>query len=244
MKPVSLKKIYDLRNAQQFFHDCYLVSSVNALTRCENGRKLLQQNIAGCNGSFKIKFNDINGTAADFFISKSDLKNLIFRDQYGDIVTIDGALPIHNRIIKAIECAMNAIIKKHPDKKPFISRFKDCNELFEFNKPSNFMSMFTGEKPIKLNEDGIRLSLRTKKEKAFELFERMDKENDFSFVAGTSFDENVGLTEFHCYTIEGVNFNNKYLQLYNNKAQESRSIDFETAIKGLKFITGYFNNML
>lgn len=244
MKPITLEQVYSLREARQFFHDCYLVSSVNALTRCENGRKLLQRNIASCSGNFNVRFNNLKGKSQDFYVSRKDLKNLEWTDRYRNPILINGNMPEHHPVIKAIECAMDKLLQKYPAKKPLICRLVRCNERFEYNKPSNFMSMFTGEKPIILNEGGISLTLKKKQEEAFELFERMDKENEFSFVVGTSLNNDIGLTNTHCYTVEGVNFNRQYMEVWDNRLQRSHFLAFSRVIRGIKFVTGYFNYML
>ena len=44
-KPISHKEIQGLRNATQVFSDCYLVSSINSLTRNSDGRQILKENI-------------------------------------------------------------------------------------------------------------------------------------------------------------------------------------------------------
>lgn len=150
----------------------------------------------------------------------------------------------HHPIIKAIEVAMNKIISKYPDKKPIICRFADSIEDFEYNKPSNFMEMFTGRKPIVLNEDGLRLTMRRHREEAMELFEQMDKAGDVSFVAGTGLFSRYGLRDVHCYTVSGVNYENKYIEIIDKRTKETVNLPFEKAIRGLKFLTGYFNSSL
>lgn len=147
-----------------------------------------------------------------------------------------------NRIINALEIAMDRLLKKHPDKKPRISRlinFGD-DERFEYNYPSNFLEMFTGKKPIILNERTLlRMNLRKNKDEAVELFEKIDKSDDFSMVAGTGLFGKEGLTGLHCYTVEGVNSENQYLQIFDCREQKSIKLPFDKAIKAIKFLTGY-----
>ncbi len=46
MKPINLSEIKSLQRVKQYFHDCYLVTSMNALSNTENGCKILQNNIS------------------------------------------------------------------------------------------------------------------------------------------------------------------------------------------------------
>lgn len=147
-----------------------------------------------------------------------------------------------NRIINALEIAMDNLLKKHPDKKPLISRLIDLgfDERFEYNYPSNFLEMFTGKKPIILNEQTLlRMNLRKNKDEAIELFEKIDNADDFSMVAGTGLFARCGLTSVHCYTVEGVNSENQYLQMFDCRQQKSIKLSFDNAINALKFLTGY-----
>lgn len=66
MKPIGIEDILSLNRSQQVFHDCYLVSSINALSRSENGRKILQNNIAREGNNFRIRFQNVNQNVEDF----------------------------------------------------------------------------------------------------------------------------------------------------------------------------------
>lgn len=236
MKPLTVNEIIQLQRPIQHFSDCYLVTSIGALARSQNGQKILSQNIAHEQNGFRITFQNIHDCVEDYFVSQGEILRLTPLDKYYEeaIVTYP-----QNPIIKAIEVAMNKLLKLHPDKKPFISRLMKCQEKFEYNKPSNFLKMFTGKKPIILNESSLKMSLP--KDEAIELLERIDKADDFSFIAGTGISRNDDFPSLHCYTVEGVNSENQYLQVYESRNCKSIELPFEKALKIFKYLTGYLN---
>ena len=175
MKPITSDEIKNLRYAVQYFQDCYLVSSVSSLTKTSNGRRILTENIAHTDDGYRIRFQNVKGKCQDYFVSQKEIDLLTYLDKYGNTIIIPEDKP-HNQIIKAIETAMNKLLRRYPDKKSFLCRIPNCNEKFEFNKPSVFLEMFTGKKPIKLNEDGLSLNLKSKKTECIDLFEKISKE--------------------------------------------------------------------
>ena len=242
MKPISVTQILELRNAPQHFHDCYLVSSINALTRCKNGINILRQNIQTTNNGYRIRFNNVFGKQEDYFVTEEECKMLTLCDNYANEIPVEQQ---HNPIIKAIEVAMNKLIRKHPTKKPLISRLVKCNEKFEYNKPSNFLEMFTGRKPIELNEGTLmRMTLKQDKEKAIELLDKMYSEEDFCFVAGTGINYSGELTNTNCYTITRVNNKYENVDIKDNKLQKSIRQSYDQFIREIKYIVGYFNDQL
>ena len=274
MKPLTNLEIISLQRPVQHFCDCYLVSSIGALARSTNGKKILAKNIVHDGEGFRIRFQKIHSKEEDFFISKENLKNFPL-DRYHQTVmekfqqpdaektklfekanpsTLPDLLDEYymellekfkpNTIINAIEIAMDRIVKEHPDVKPLVSKLINFGDdkRFEYNYPSNFLEIFTGEKPFILNERTLRMNLRKNKEEVFELFKDIDKSDDFSIVAGTGLFAKNGLTSIHCYTLEGVNSANQYLEIFDCRKQESIKLSFEQAIKALKFLTGYLTN--
>lgn len=241
MKPINLNDIATLQRVKQHFHDCYLVTSINSLSNSENGRKILQNNILRDNNNFTIKFKNINGTPEDFFITKKEINDLTLCDKFFNPIELKEP---QNTIIKAIEVAMNKLLKKYPDKKNFTNRLYKTNEEFEYNNPSRFMEMFTGITPLNINENSIRMSLKSKRKEATELFQKIGNTPDTSFVVGTGHHFIKGMTNWHCYTLEKVDTKNNTIQIFDNRFQESITLTFEEAIKKLKYITGYFNNNL
>ena len=83
------------------------------------------------------------------------------------------------------------------------------------------------------------MSLTHDKDKAIELLERIDKADDFAFIAGTGLKDRKRFAKVHCFAIEGVNTENQYLQVYESRNRESIEVPFEKAIKIFKFLTGY-----
>lgn len=241
MKPINLSEIKTLQRVKQHFHDCYLVTSINALSNTENGRKILQNNILREGNNFKIKFKNINGNSEDFFVTEREIDDLILCDSFFNPIEIDEP---HNPIIKAIEIAMNKLLKKYPDKKSFANKLYKTNEKFEYNNPSRFMEMFTEIKPININENSIRMSLKSKSYAAKEILKEIGKNENSSFIAGTGHRFIKGLTNWHCYTLEKVDNKNSIMQIFDNRYQDIIIMTVEDAIRKLKYLTGYFNEDL
>lgn len=236
-KPISMKDIQDLRNATQVFSDCYLVSSLNSLTRNKNGQAILKENIQKSviseRPQYKIQFKNIYDSPKDIFVSESDFKELSrtstnFLDVYCE-----------NKTLKAVEIAMGKIIDNHPFLKSIINRVADCEQSFEFNNPSRFFKIFTGKEPTTLNETSLNLTLNKKREKAFQLLEDIEKaKKKQSFVAGTSIVHHPKLTNWHCYVLEKVDLKGDKIQLYNQRDNKSFTISTETFIRHFKFLVG------
>ena len=241
MKPISAEEIQNLRYAIQYFQDCYLVSAVGALTISPNGRKILAENISHTNNGFRVRFNNINGNVHDFFVARKEADNLVYMDKYMNPIQIEQP---HNPVIKAIEAAMNKLLDKYPFKKPLICRIPDCNEKFEFNKPSNFFEMFTGKKAITLNEGGLRLSLKSKEKSGRDIFDKISKNSENSFVAGTSIGFHKGLGSYHCYSVKNIDKDSNKIELFDHRLLKTVTLTYEEAIKKLKFIVGYFDKDL
>lgn len=236
MRPITRHEIIPLQRPIQHFSDCYLVSTIGALARSKDGQKILSQNIAHRGNGFRIRFQNVDNHRLEYLVTQEDIQRLIPLDKYYNEAIIKYP---QNPILKAIEVAMDKLLKEHPDKKPFVSKLTRCQERFEYNKPSNFMELFTGKKPIILNEGGLRMNLTHDKDKAIELLEKIDKADDFSFVAGTGLWEKDEFASVHCLTIEGVNTENRYMQVYESRYRESFEVPFDRAIRIFKFLTGY-----
>ena len=233
MKPIGLEEIHTLKHSIQYFQDCYLVSAVGALTKSPNGRKILSENIAHTADGFRIKFRNINGQNKDYFITQKESDDLIYMDKYFNPIPIDSKFP-HNPIIKALEAAMNKLLKDYPSKKPWICRLAKCHERFEFNKPSGFFEMFTGK----------NLNLKSKENSAKNLFDEISENPDSSFVFGTAFGFYKYLSNVHCYSLQKVDKNNDIIELFDHRRQINIKLTYQEAIKHIKFIVGYFDKDL
>lgn len=238
MRPITFDEITTLKFAKQNFRDCYLVSSINALTRSENGRKILAQNIQRDGENFCIRFNDINGQAETYLVKQAECDELILYDRYLEPVQLK--VP-HNPIIKAIEVAMNKLLNLHPDKKPFLCKIPDCQEKFEFNKVSNFLNMFTGVRPITINESGLKMTLKKDEKAAKRIFSEIEQRGG-SFVAGTGYHLNPLEDLPHCYAI--TNVEDSIVELYDCRRQTYLNRSDDKTIGTIKYICGYFNEML
>ena len=237
MKPISLKEIATLGTAKQHFCDCYLVSTISALSQSKKGTRILQNNILRDADNFKINFKNINGNSEDYFVSQKEMDNLILVDQFVNPIKIE--VP-HNPLIKAIEVAMNKMIKRHPLKKSFFNRLVRCDESFEYNRPSRFLEMFTGIKPIAINESGIRMTLKKKKSEVLEILTKIARDKDSAFIFGTGARSIGKLNSWHCYTINDVDPAKKIITVYDHRKTSEMQLSFEDAINKFKFITGYF----
>lgn len=242
MKPIGIEDILSLNRSQQVFHDCYLVSSINALSRSENGRKILQNNIAREGNNFRIRFQNVNQNVEDFFVTEIEIKDLTPMDKF--LNPVESPPPRHP-VIEAIEVAMNKLLSKYPDNKPLSSRLYGCHEKFEYNSPSNFLGIFTGKKPIVLNEKTLRMSLKSKRKEAMELLEKIGASGENNcFVIGSGHNFIKGITNWHCYNIEKVDLQNKTAQIFDNKYQVELTMPLEDIIRKFKYITGYFDENL
>ena len=238
MRPITYDEIISLRTAKQNFRDCYLVSSINALTRTENGRKILSKNIQKDGENFCIKFNDVNGQSETYLVKQAECDELILMNKYLEPVPLK--VPNHP-IIKAIEVAMNKLLTLHPDKKPFLCKIPDCQQKFEFNKVSNFLKMFTGVRPYTLNESGFKMTLRENEQIARRMFSEIENRGG-SFVMGTGYHLNPLEDLPHCLTVAGIEENK--VNLYDCRRQIHISRSEENTTKSVKYLCGYFNEML
>ena len=141
-KPISHKEMQELRNATQVFSDCYLVSSINSLTRNSDGRQILKENIQKSvineKPQYKIKFQNIYNSPKDIFVTKSDFSELSrTSSDFLEVVS-------ENKTLKAVEIAMGKVVDSHPLLKSLFNRMADCEHSFEYNNPSRFFKIFTG----------------------------------------------------------------------------------------------------
>ena len=244
-KPITNLEITELRQARQVFSDCYLVSTLNSLSRTAEGRKILKTNISkrqtGTSAGYKICFQDVYGTPKDVFVTDKEIDNLV--DKYFNVVKHDIK---KNKTLKAVEVAMGKLINDHPFLKSIVNRCAFSDEAFEYNTPSRFMKLFTGKKPIALNEQTLNLTLSSKKENAAELLKQIAKaDGEQNFIAGTSaFVSHPNIKNWHCYVLEKVNPDNNAVTVYDTRTTETYTLSFTSFIKSFKYITGFFSKDL
>lgn len=259
LQKISQTDINSLRNAEQVFADCYILSSMHALTKSSFGRKFLSSNITRASNEVPtVYFADLSAKALKnspaFKTMNIDTYCFTFNDVYGKkeeycIAPLDlkKNMSIYskqkNPVIRAMEIAMNRLVHRHFFKKPLISRlhYPFLNKSFEFNIPSNFLKMFTGVEPVSVGERGMNLTLKPYKNEVLHIFEKMSKHPDeYSFVAGTgfkTFDIDKG---WHCFVVENCDFEKQLLTLINKRTGRPFTVTFDKAISTLKYLTGYF----
>lgn len=249
-----------LCTALQEYSDCYLISSLEALSKSKEGRKILFQNIRKTDiqiklkdfsediiGSetgqikfdlsiFKIIFNNINNKKEAFTVGLKELNKYfgIYHKQ-------------KNHLVYAMKMAMQKLIEKHPTRKPLISRIANPFKMkFEYNKPSNFLRMFTGKEPIVVGESDINFNLKKYKDKIFPLLEKMGKtpKENYSFVVGTGIKGYTKTKSWHCLVIEHVNIKDRTVTVKNKRSNAKQSMSFDDFLKKFKYLVGYFNENL
>lgn len=239
MPQLNINEIRSLKYARQYFHDCYLVSSLHALTQSSNGINLLQKNITRDGTNYNIQFD---GLGKMFSVSQDEFDKLDFVDKY---CNPKPPKEPYNPILQAIEIAMGKLIAAYPSKKSITCRLAQCRNKFEYNYPSNFLELFTNKKPHTINERSINMKLASKKEEAMDLFEKLDNSNSGdSFVVGTGIRLFSKLPDCHVFVLKKVDLKNNKIYIMDNREKKIISLSIKEALTNLKFITGYFNSDL
>lgn len=245
--PIHEKEIVKLRKTPQIFADCYLITTLNALSHTTKGKNVLRQNITKAatqeGTAYKIHFPDVYSKKEDVFVTEKEIKNLLLTDEYCNIVEHNKE---ENPTLKAVEVAMNKMVRKYPKLKSFLSRIWVTSvEDFEFNSPSKFMKMFTGKEPISLNEKTLLMSLNFHKKEALELLKKMEKsKGKHNFVCGSGEKAKKPFVQWHCYVIQNVNLKKDSIKIYDTRENQTLDLTFNQFIKNMKYITGYFSNDL
>lgn len=239
MKPITATQLDTLIKPKQHFHDCYLVAGLSALAKNKNGRKILQENILTDGSAYCIKFNNVKGRQEQYLVRQEECDNLILTDEFLEVIPVTEP---HNPIIKAVEVAMNKLLKVHPDKKPYISRIPKCIEAFEYNRPSNFMEMFTGIRPITMNERSFKNNFKNQKDDMENLLNVISQSDNSVFILGTGYlDFDKTLTSWHCYNIEKIDNSSKKVFVRDNKTGIDIRLTYNYIADKCKFICGYFD---
>ena len=216
-----------MQRASQKLHDCYLVASLGALSNSAKGRKIILNNISHSLDAYNVHFPSINGKSEDYLVDKKSIVDLFQKTENEEISSIHN---VNSPLTRAVELAIYRLFaSKH-----------NC----EYNKPSRFLKMFTGKKPITLNEGGVSMSLFSKYSKAKKLLEEIGQDPNAVFVAGTGRNSWGNLPTWHCYVIKRVDTKNNKLLLFDHKEQAEIVLPIQNAIHQLKFITGFFSKDL
>ena len=237
MRPITPHQIESLATAQQHFHDCYILSSLGILSRSKKGQKILQNNITTNGHDFNIKFQNVNGKAEDYFISEEEIHNLKFKDKKNNLQDL------HCPIVKSVELAMNKLIKNHPFQKPPLYRAMKTQQPFEYNKPSRFLELFTGQKPITLNESSLRMTLMSKLSEAGDLMMKIWEDKDSAFIIGTGI--HLGkLPSWHCFDITKVDMPSNSFTVFDHRQNAELRFPVLSGLLNFKFLTGFLGKDL
>ncbi len=234
---ISDKDIDSFVQAKQHFSDCYLMSTLDTLSHTQNGRKVLKN---------QLEYDDENPKLINCYLYKPDGE----KEKY--TIPAKSALKGYeklyeaqpNEIIRSVDISVGEYEKKYKAK-PWICRVADNFKTYAFEKnlPSHFMKVLTGKEPRVIAETDFNFDLSGYRKEAYELFERMDKEKQHSFVIGTGPKMLDGRT-WHVYVIEDVNLEENTITVKEKRGNKPRKMNIDTALNTFKYITGYFDSDL
>ena len=234
---ISDNDIDDFKHAKQAFSDCYLMSTLETLSHTPNGRSILKE---------QIEYDDKNPKFINCYLyspNNDRLKYSIPTDTaLGGYEKLYNSQP--NEIIRSMDISVAEYEKKYKAK-PWICRVTDTFKTYAFenNLPSHFMKVFTGVEPRVIAEKDFNLDLNGYRAEVMELFKRMDKEKNHSFVIGTGMKMLDGRT-WHVYELEDVDLANNTLPVKEKRANHPRKMSIDTALNTFKYVVGYFNDDL
>lgn len=236
-KSISDKDIDGFEHAKQHFSDCYLMTTLETLSHTENGRKVLKD---------QIQYDDKNPKLINCYLFNKNGEQEKYTIPTNAVLA--GYEKVYkgqeNEIIRSVDISVDQFEKKHKAK-PLIckiaDKFKDYS--FEKNLPSHFMKTLTGIEPHIIAEQDLNIDLSGYKEEVMELFERMDKEKEHSFLIGTGVKMLDGRT-WHVYVIQDVNLEDNTITVKEKRGNKPRKMNIDTALKTFKYIVGYFDSDL
>ncbi len=234
---ISDLEIASLKHAKQYLSDCYLLSTVEALTYSENGRKTLKNQIERDN-------NNSNLIHCYLYTKNGD------REKYS--IPTDKAVSGYeklykiqpNNIIRSLDISVSEYEKKHKSK-PWICRLSEIFKKYRFenNLPSHFMQTLTGVKPHIIAERDFNLSLKKYKPEVMKLFNQMEQAKEYSFIIGSGQKKFDG-RRWHVYIIQNVDLKNNTITIKEKRKNKPQTMNIDTALKTFKYIAGYFNSDL
>ncbi len=235
---ISDKEIDEFKHAKQYFSDCYIMTTLEALSHTENGRKVLKK---------QIEHDDNNPNLINCYLYNP----LGIKEKY-QIPTntaVNGYSRLYksqeNDIIRSMDVSVSEYEKKYKAK-PWICRFTDDFKTYPFENsiPSHFMSIFVGKKPtVNIAEMDFNIDLDSKRDEVMKLFERMDKDKKHSLVIGTGVKMLDGRT-WHVYVLDDVDLKNNTVTVINKRGNQKKTMSVDAAINTFKFIVGYFDEDL
>ena len=235
---ISDKEIDSFKQAEQHFSDCYIMSTLESLSKIENGKKVLKK---------QIEHNDNAPNLINCYLYTPNGN----REKY-QIPTnyaLKGYEKLYqaqdNELIRSVDITVGEYEKKYKAK-PWICRFTDDFKTYPFENslPSHFMKIFTGKEPtVNIAETDFNIDLSSRKDEVMELFKRMQKDKDYALVIGTGLKMLDGRT-WHVYVLENVDLEKHTITVKNKRGNQSKTMNIDTALNTFKFIVGYFNNDL
>ena len=235
---ISDKEIDQFKDAKQHFSDCYLMTSLETLSKTENGRKILKEH---------IERDDSNPFQINCYLYSPDGTKLKYPIPTNAVVNGYDKLykAQKNEIIRSLDISVGEYEKKYKSK-PFICRFTDNFKTFAFenNLPSHFLKIFTGVEPtVNIAEKDFNIDLTKYREQVMELFKRMDRDKNHNMLIATGMKALNGHT-WHVYILEDVDLKNNTVTVKEKRGNISEKMSIEDALKSFKFIVGYFNDDL
>ena len=234
---ISDKDIDNFKRSKQYFSDCYLMTTLETLSHTNNGRNILKE---------QIQYDDNNPKLINCYLyNKKGIKE---KYTIPTNAVIEGYEKLYknqpNEIIRSMDITVDMYENKHKSK-PWICKIADTfnDYSFEKNSPSHFMEVLTGIKPTIIAEQDLNFDLTRYKKQVMELFERMDKEKQHSFVIGTG-PKMLDGRSWHVYILENVDLKNNTITVKEKRSNTPRTMNIDTALNTFKYIVGYFNSDL
>ena len=231
-------EIEGLKYSRQHLSDCYLINSLEALSRTENGVKVLKNQITHDNNNpnlINCYLYSPKGVKEKYSIPVDNVVK-----KYEKLYNIQ-----NDPIVRSVDVSVDNYESKYKSK-PLICRLTRIfkNYDFENNLPSHFLKIFTGKEPtINIAESSINLDLRSHKNEVLDLFKRMDTDKNHSILIATGI-KKLDNRRWHVYILEDVDYKNGIVSLKEKRSNETRIMDIDSVLKSFKYIVGYFDEDL
>lgn len=234
---ISDISINGFRTATQRVSDCYLMASIDALSRTQNGCEVLKN---------QIQYDDEDSNLINCYFYANGQKE---RYQVPAMTVVPEYEKLYrlqdNSIIRALDISVSEYEKKHKSK-PWICRIGELFKTykFEYNSSSHFLETLTNVKPYSIGERGLNFNLKKYKKEVMSLLERMEKEKDFSFILGTGISFKKNYKSWHCFVIESVDLKNNEIIVKEKRTNIPKKLTIDEALSTFKYVVGYFNSDL
>ena len=235
---ISDKEIDDFKTAEQHFSDCYIMSSLETLSKNKNGRKILKK---------QIEHDDNNPSYVNCYLYSPNGEKEIYK--IPTKTAVKGYEKLYkaqtNELVRSIDISVGEYEKKYKAK-PWICRFTDDFKTYSFENslPSHFMTILTGKEPtVNIAETEFNIDLSSRKAEVMELFKRMQEDKEHSLVIGTGLKMLDGRS-WHVYVLQDVDLDNNTITVKNKRGNKTKTMNIDTALNTFKFIVGYFDKDL